>query len=230
MARHVAVVHDPIVAELRTDRGTRRARNLRKHYKIPAVLYGLGKEAVSIALPHAATETILRSGSHTADITLDGKTEKVLIQDVQYDYLQKEIEHIDLLRIDPNQKVKVKVALDFRGTPKGAKDGGILAAQLNEIELEVLATAIPSEIRVSVEDLELNAVLHAKDIALPAGAKLLDNPDRIVAAVTVFKEVVAEDLGAGAAEPEVIGKKPEEGAEGDAAKAGAPAAKAAPKK
>jgi large subunit ribosomal protein L25 len=211
MAKHVVVHHDPIVAEARTASGTRKARAIRKEGKIPAVLYGLGKEAVSIALPHSQTEAILRSGAHTADLTLNGKTDKVLIQDVQYDYLQKEIEHIDLLRIDANQKVRVKVALDFRGTPKGAKEGGILETQLNELELEVLATDIPSDIRVNVEDMALDAVLHAKDIVLPKGAKLIDNPERIVAAVSAIKEVEAIDLTTATAEPEVIGKKPEEG-------------------
>ena len=104
---------------------------------------------------------MLQSGAHILEVTLDGKQEKMLIQDVQYDYLQTTPEHIDLLRIDPNQRVTVKVNLEFRGTPKGTKEGGVLETQTSEVELEVLALAIPDAIRVNVENLELHQILHA---------------------------------------------------------------------
>src|SRR6185503_20157141 len=170
--------------------------------------------------------SLLATGTHIIDITLNGKSEKMLIQDVQYDYLQKDIEHIDLLRIDPNKKVKVKVALDFRGTPKGAKEGGILETQTPEIELEVSPLHIPSSIRVNVENLELHQILHAKEIPLPEGATLVDYAEKIICQVRTVKEEVAAVEGVPTAtEPEVIGKKKEEeGAEG----AAAPAAGAKP--
>src|SRR3954462_11631093 len=123
---------------------------LRASGKTPGVVYGLGKDVVSIAVSTPETLSVLRSGAHIMELTLDGKTEKMLIQDVQYDYLQTNLAHIDLLRIDPNQKVKVKVALEFRGTPKGAKEGGILETQTTELEVEVLALQIPDSIRVNV--------------------------------------------------------------------------------
>jgi large subunit ribosomal protein L25 len=224
----------PIIAEPRTIRGTRKTRFLRAEGKIPAIIYGLGKDPVKVSIPYPETLTVLRSGSHILDISLEGKAEKLLIQDVQYDYLQKDVEHIDLLRIDPKKKVHVKVALEFRGTPKGTKEGGILETQTPEIELEVSPLEIPDLIRVNVEHLEMHQILHAKEIALPAGAKLLDYGDKIICQVrTVKEEVAAVVAEAGPAEPEVIGKKKEEeGAEGaapaaggDKAKAAAPAAK-----
>ena len=83
------------------------------------------------------------------EIALNGKPEKMLIQDVQYDYLQANVEHIDLMRIDPTKKVRVKVALEFRGTPKGAKEGGILETPTTEVEIEVSPLHIPDSIRDS---------------------------------------------------------------------------------
>ena len=157
------------------------------------------------------------------DVVIDGKPEKVLIKDVQYDYLQKEIEHIDLMRIDENQRVKVKVPLDFRGTPKGTKEGGILEKQMAELELEVLAMAIPDGIRVNVEDLELNGIIHAREVPLPP-VKLMHHPDQIVCQVrTVKEEVAVVEAVATSTEPEVIGKKKEDeaAAEGEGGKAGA---------
>jgi large subunit ribosomal protein L25 len=224
----------PVALEIRKERGSRKSQFLRASGKLPGVVYGLKKDPVSIALPFVETVNLLRSGSHIMEVTLEGKQEKMLIQDVQYDYLQTTVEHVDLLRIDPNQRVSVKVALEFRGTPKGTKEGGILETQTNEVELEVLALAIPDTIRVNVENLEMHQILHAKDIALPEGAKLMDNPEKIICQVRTVKEEVAATEGAPAtAEPEVIGKKKEEeGAEGaaDAAKTGGKAPAAGTKK
>ena len=212
MAKHEVVKQEhPVTAELREGRGSRKTQFLRAEGKLPGIIYGLKKDPVAISLPGPATVSVLRSGSHIIDITLSGKVEKMLIQDVQYDYLNKDVEHIDLLRIDPTKKVRVKVALDFRGTPKGTKEGGILETQNSEIELEVSPLAIPSAIRVNVEHLEMHQILHAKEVPLPAGAKLVDYAEKIICQVRTVKEEVAAVVAEVApGEPEVIGKKKEE--------------------
>jgi len=222
----------PIAVELRSERGSRKTWFLRAEGKTPGIIYGLGKDPVAIAMSTPLAVSVLQSGAHIMEITLEGKNEKMLIQDVQYDYLQTNIEHIDLLRIDPSKKVRVKVSLEFRGVPKGSKEGGVLETQTPEIEIEVSPLAIPGTIRVNIEHLELHQILHAKDVALPEGAKLVDYPEKIICQVrTVKEEVAAVGAEATTAEPEVIGKKKEEeGAEGAAAdakggKAAAPAKK-----
>jgi large subunit ribosomal protein L25 len=227
----------PVVAELRAERGSRRTQLLRAQGKTPGIIYGMGKEPITISLPSIEAAAVLKSGSHIMDIALDGKAEKLLIQDVQYDYLQTNVEHIDLLRIDPAKKVRVKVALEFRGVPKGTKEGGILETQSPEVEIEVSPLQIPDSIRVNVENLEMHDIIHAKDVPMPAGAKLMDYPEKIICQVRTVKEEVAAVVAEVApTEPEVIGKKKEEeGAEGAAAPAdgkapakaaaGAPAAK-----
>jgi large subunit ribosomal protein L25 len=226
----------PLLAEPRSERGTRRSQLLRASGKTPGILYGLGKEPVAISLPTGEIIAVLKSGSHIMEISLDGKAEIMLIQDVQYDYLQTNVEHIDLLRIDPTKKVRVKVALEFRGTPKGAKEGGILETQTTVVEIEVSPLQIPDLIRVNVEHLEMHDIIHAKDVPMPTGAKLMDYPEKIICQVRMVKEEVAAVVAEVApTEPEVIGKKKEEeGAEGAAAPADgkapakAPAAAAAP--
>jgi large subunit ribosomal protein L25 len=233
--QEVAKQQKPVTAEVRTTRGSRKAQYLRATGKIPGVVYGLQQQPVLITLPLPETLSVLQSGSHILEVAIEGKAEKMLIQDVQYDYLNANVEHVDLLRIDPNKKVKVKVALDFRGTPKGTKEGGILETQATEVELEVSPLAIPSSIRVNVENLEMHQILHAKEVALPEGATLVDFADKIICQVrTVKEEVAAATAEAGPAEPEVIGKKKEEegaeGAAGGETKGGAPKAGAAAKK
>ncbi|HEY4329021.1 MAG TPA: hypothetical protein VGN88_04735, partial [Phycisphaerae bacterium] len=125
------------------------------------------------------------------------------------------------------------IALEFRGTPKGTKEGGILEKQNSEIEIEVSPLEIPDTIRVNVDNLDMHEIIHAKEIVLPEGAKLIDYPEKIICQVrTVKEEVATAVVDAGAAEPEVIGKKKEEeGAEGAAGDAkAAPAKGAAPAK
>jgi large subunit ribosomal protein L25 len=230
-ASHSPKQANPVKAEVRKSRGSRASQRIRAEGKIPGIVYGLGKDPVAITLPGAETVSVILSGSHILEVALDGKNEKMLIQGVGRDYRDTTVEHIDLLRIDPNQKVKVKIALEFRGTPKGAKEGGILETIHSDIEIEVPALAIPDMIRVNVENLELHGVLHAKEIALPANAKLLTNPETIIVTVRTVKEEVAAVVEAGPTEPEVIGKKKEEeGAEGEAAAAGDKKAAAPAKK
>jgi large subunit ribosomal protein L25 len=215
---------------LRSAPGRKGAEHLRKNGKIPGVVYGLAKENLPIELGAKEAERAIHSGTHLVDIKLNGSVEHVLIQDVQYDHLQMAIEHVDFMRIDPTHKVRVKVPLDFRGTPKGAKEGGILEVQISELELEVLPLEIPDRIRFDVEHLELHGLVHAKEIPLPSGARLLSPPpDQILCQVRTVKEVTPEETAAaGPAEPEVIGKKPAE--EGEAATAAAGKAPAAAKK
>ena len=217
--RHVLEV------SVRSEPGRKGALQLRKQGKVPGVLYGLAKENLSIELGAKETERAIHSGAHLVDIKLNGAVEHVLIQDVQYDHLQSVIEHVDFMRIDPTHKVRVKVPIEFRGTPKGAKEGGILEVQIAELEVEVLPLEIPDKIRFDVEHLEIHGLVHAKEIPLPAGVRLLNPADQILCQVRTVKEEVAAEatVAAGAAEPEVIGKKPAEEGAADAAAGGKPA-------
>ena len=120
MAKHTVHKQEKALAlDVRPERGSRRSRLIRAEGKLPGVVYGLGKDPVSVTFSAAEAIAVIHGGSHTIDVTIDGQTEKLLLQDVQYDYLQTTVEHVDFLRIDPNKKVNVRVALDFRGTPVG---------------------------------------------------------------------------------------------------------------
>jgi len=129
------------------------------------------------------------------------------------------------------------VPLELKGTPKGAAEGAVLQQIIAALEVECLVTEIPEVIRHNVADLEKDAVLHIKELTIPANVKVLQDGELIVATVREILEVVATAPVEGAtAEPEVIGRKPtdEEAAEGaeGAAAGGAAAAKkeAAPAK
>jgi large subunit ribosomal protein L25 len=136
-----------------------------------------------------------------------------------------EVIHVDFARVSLDEKVKVTVPVELKGTPKGEADGGVLQQIINEVEVECLVTEIPDAIRHNVSEMALDDVLHIKDIKLPSGVKVLQDEDLIVATVKEIKEeVTAAATEEGPAEPEVIGRKPAEGEEAAAGEAAAPAA------
>jgi large subunit ribosomal protein L25 len=207
-----------LTAQPREGLGSRKTKRLRDQGLIPGVVYGHKEAVVPVTLPKKELTTHIDRGAHVFDLALDGRTEKVLVKDVQYDHLGLEILHIDFARVSLDERVEVTVPLELKGTPKGEAEGGVLQQIVNELEIECLVTDIPDNITHSVAELGIDDVVHIKDLKLPAGAKALQDEDLIVAMVKVIsEEETTPAADAGAAEPEVIGRKPEEGeaAEGE---------------
>jgi large subunit ribosomal protein L25 len=207
----------------RSELGSRANKRLRDNGLIPGVIYGHKEAVVPITLPKKETVNHLKHGAHVFDLAIDGKSEKVLVKEVQYDHLGNEVLHVDFARVSLDEKVEVTVPIELKGEPKGDADGGVLQQIMAEIEIECLVTEIPDIIRHNVSEMALNDVLHVKDLKLPAGVKPLADGEQIVAQVKEVKEEETAVTAAveGEAEPEVIGKKKEDEtpAEGAAAPA-----------
>ncbi len=201
-----------MAAEPRSELGSRQNKRLRSAGLIPAVIYGHREAVVPIKLPKKELTNHLSRGTHVLDLTFDGKSEKVLVKDIQFDHLGMEILHVDFARVRLDEKVEVTVPLELKGTPKGESDGGVLQQIINELEIECLVTEIPDLIRHNVAEMALDDVLHIKDLKLPEGVRCLQDEDLIVATVKeVQEEATTEAVEAESNEPEVIGRKPEEG-------------------
>jgi large subunit ribosomal protein L25 len=209
------------------------ARRVRRDGKVPGVLYGAGKGAVSVSLDPRQISRILhsKSGHNTIfDLTLDGENTKAMIIDWQHEPVRGSLIHVDLKRIAMDQKLTVKVPIVLKGEAAGVKQqGGILEQIAREVEVQCLPADIPSQIEADVSELVFGKVLRIAD--LPHGEKLkfLSDPNQPVATVITIKEevaptpeAVAAEAGAAPAEPEVIKKgkqeTEEEGAEGAAEK------------
>ncbi len=210
-------------ATRRTDSGTRKTRVLRAQGQTPAVIYGHGEENVPIALSEHDLDVAIGHGERILEVHLGDKTENVLIKDVQYDTFGQHILHVDLTRVNLSDRVEIVVPVVLRGTPAGLTEGGVLQQQANELTVECLVTAIPEDVRIMVNDLNVGDSLHANDVELPEGVTLVTDPGQMVCSVTVVaEEVEAEVEGeeGEAAMPEVIGEKKDEddteGGEGDA--------------
>jgi large subunit ribosomal protein L25 len=216
----------------RKTRGKNEARRLRQLGKLPAVLYGGKGEAITLSVNAKQVGAILRSesGHNTLfQVDLGGKHEPAILKDWLVDPITGKLLHVDLLRVAMDVRMKVKVPVHTFGEPSGVKvQGGVFEVVTREVEIECLPADIPTEFRVDVSSLALNAQLRASELPLDTTKmKLLTEPERVLAHVVTLKveeekpaEAVATET-ATPAEPEVIkkGKKEAEGEEGAEAEA-----------
>jgi len=204
------------------------ARRIRRDGKIPAVVYGAGKNALPVSVDPRHVLRILRSDSgHNTifDLALNGDRSKAMIVDWQYEPIKGHLLHIDLKRIAMDKALRVSVPIMLQGVAEGVKtEGGILEHILREVEIECLPGDIPSHIDVDVTHLTFGKVLRVADLPHNAKLKYLTDENQPVAHVTAVKEEVAPtpeaaaaEAAAAPAEPEVIKKgkaeTEEEGAE-----------------
>jgi large subunit ribosomal protein L25 len=204
------------------------ARRVRAGGRIPAVVYGAGKEATSVAVDPRQVLRILHSesGHNTIfDLAMDDSRSKAMIVDWQFEPIKGRLLHVDVQRIAMDKKLTVTVPVLLKGEAAGVKqEGGILEQILREIEIECLPADIPKSIEADISHLTFGVELRVKDLAHNPKLKFLTEEDQMVAHITSVKEEVAptpeaaaEAAAAAPAEPEVIkkGKQEVEG-EGEA--------------
>ncbi|WP_284619014.1 50S ribosomal protein L25/general stress protein Ctc [Aquabacterium humicola] len=193
------------VAYERTLQGTGASRRLRLSGKVPGIVYGAG-EPKTIELDHNALYFALKKEAfHSSILEMDlaGATQKVLLRDFQMHAWKQQVLHVDFQRVDDTTRLHKKVPLHFSGEENSVAvktDKCLVSHVANEIEIECLATQLPEFIAVDLSGLTKGQSLHATDIQLPAGIKLVRhgslNP--VIVAATPPK-VEAEEAPADAA-------------------------------
>ena len=174
-------------------------KTLRKKGYVPAVVYGRGSEPELVSLDGQFLRKVLGSsaGSNVLmDLEIEGVSESsggaVMIKELQRHPIQKDMFiHADLIRISLDEKLEVEIPLNLVGEPEGVQDGGILQIQLREIRVRCLPGNIPQSIDFSVEEMKVGDVIAVADLTLPEGVELVEEPDEIVASVTI-PQVVEE--------------------------------------
>jgi large subunit ribosomal protein L25 len=199
----------------RDELGTARNRRLRKTGQVPAILYGHGEQNVSLAVSHAEILAAVKHGGKL--VALQGDvTESALIRALQWDTFGKQVLHVDLMRVSETETVETTITVELRGTAIGVNEGGVIQHILHELDIECPAAKIPEKIVVVINDLHLGKAIHAGEVPLPEGAKMLTDAELVVVQCTApHAELEVPAPGAeGGAEPELIRKeKGEEGAE-----------------
>ena len=170
-----------LTAEVRTEFGKGAARRIRRADKVPAVLYGHGTDPIHITLPGHETLLALRTNNALLSIDVDGTSQLALPKQVQRDPLKHTIEHVDLVLVRRGELVTVDVAILVEGE---AAPDTLVVIDHNSIPVEADATAIPTEIVVSIEGLRPGTQILAGDIKLPEGCTLGIDPEALVINIT----------------------------------------------
>ncbi|MHA7264212.1 50S ribosomal protein L25/general stress protein Ctc [Arthrobacter sp. TMN-37] len=188
-------------AEVRTEFGKGAARQARRANKIPAVIYGHGGDPLHVLLPAKATTLAVRTPNALLTLEVDGEDHLALAKDIQRNPLKQIIEHIDLLTVRRGEKVEVDVTIHIEGE---AAPEVVVNLESNTVLVEAEATHLPESLTVNIEGRQVGEHIHASDIQLPAGTRLLVDADTLIvnlAAPTVQDlgeaEAPAEEAGAG---------------------------------
>jgi large subunit ribosomal protein L25 len=197
-----------LAAEIRNERGKSGVNKVRGRGLCPAVVYGPGADAVNVAIDPKVFLKLMHTAGENAliDISLgDAGTKKVIVREIQYDPLKPMPIHVDFYIVSLDRTLEVSVPLELVGTPVPvSQKSGMLTQALHELQVECLPGSIPQSIKVDVSALALGDSLHVRDIAVPAGVTVLDNPEQTVAAVAGLGAETEVAPVTETAEPEVI--------------------------
>ncbi|MSQ95345.1 MAG: 50S ribosomal protein L25 [Gemmataceae bacterium] len=206
----------------RTKSGTNAAKQVRKQGLVPAVIYGHGEPTASLSVSGDALNKAIRRGVRIFDVKLGSVTQKTLLRDVQWDPLGHDLLHADFYRVRADEKITLEIKVELRGTAPGVTvGGGVLVQQVHSLSVECLIINIPESIRVNIGELQLDQAIHVKELTLPEGVVVKNDPDAIIVQVSqkVIEEVAAPVAAlpgaADSSEPEVIGRVKGEDEEGE---------------
>ncbi|MBW4055269.1 MAG: 50S ribosomal protein L25 [Proteobacteria bacterium] len=183
--------------ELRTKTGTGVSRRLRNADMIPGVVYGKGLDPVAVSIKYRDLQAAISgAGGQNNLITLVGggslDQNIAIVIDIQRDPIKRTVKHVDLHRINPNEKLRITVPVVLTGTAIGVKEGGLLDLGHHELHIECLPGNIPDSITIDVSDLKIAHSIHVSDIALPEGIAILDQPK--IPVVSVLGRVKEEEV------------------------------------
>jgi large subunit ribosomal protein L25 len=212
----------PVASRTATGKGA--ARSLRREGKVPAVIYGHGREAEAVTIETATLHKMLvgiSAATTIVDVTVDGRAPvKALIREIQRDSLRPaEIIHLDLYEVRGDEEITLQIPIRLIGIPDGVRNfGGVLDHVLRELEIEVLPADIPEHVDLDVTALTIGHSLFVRDLEVPK-AKVLNDPDTPICTVVAPRSeeapavVATEEVAP--VEPELI-RKPKAEAEGEA--------------
>ena len=196
--------------------GSAESKRLRKDGNIPAVVYGMGMDPLSVAINAREFRNALKTEAGTnVIINLEVGSDKftALAREIQKHPYRDEYLHIDLIQIDLTQTVEADVQIDFVGIPLGVKEEGGLVQTINSsISISALPTNIPTSIELDISALNVGDNLTATDVSLPEGVELANEDDEsLLVTITLPRAAVEEEEE----DLDELGMEGEEGADGE---------------
>jgi large subunit ribosomal protein L25 len=196
-----------VVAQMRKGQGRGASRRLRHTGKVPGILYGGKKPAVSIELDHNPLYHQLRDEKFHASVltlALDGSKEQVLLRAVNMHPFKLQVQHVDFQRVSADEKIHIKVPLHFVNAEKSPaikEQGGLITHVLSEIDVRCLPADLPEFIEVDLSALAIGHSIHIRELTMPKGVEfaLGGNENPTVASAQIPKAAIAEEEEAAAA-------------------------------
>lgn len=192
-----------IEAQVRSDIGKGASRRLRHAEKVPGIIYGGGKDPITLVFEHNHLAKALENEafySRILTLKTGSESEKVVLKDMQRHPYKRRILHIDLQRVRADEKLHMHVPLHFIGEDKapGVKDaGGLISHIMTDVEVACFPDKLPEHLELDISTLALNQILHLSNIPLPEGVELVElahGNDRPVVSIHMprAEEVVEE--------------------------------------
>ncbi len=219
-----------VEASVRHDMGKGASRRLRREKKVPGVVYGGKKEAVSLSIEHNKLAKALENEafySHILTLKTGSEDERVILKAVQRHAFKPVLLHVDFQRINMNEKLHMHIPLHFTGAEEapGVKEGGLVSHIMSDVEVSCLPANLPEYLEIDIADMALNDIKHLSDIKLPEGVEIValthedDKPVVSIHMPRIEEEPVVEEAAEpiSAEVPAMAQKSPEEIAAEDAA-------------
>jgi len=191
-----------IDGHLRTENGKKVARQLRSQDNVLAVIYGGATEVNFYAPAKAFKSLVYTSEFQLADVTVEGKTYKCILKDLQFDKVTDALLHVDLLELVDNKKVIATLPLKMVGVSVGVKAGGKLIVKMKSLKVKALPKDLREFIECDITNLDLNGNIRVQDVQAP-NMEILNPPRIPVASVVLTRQLKQEESAAtpGAAAP-----------------------------
>ncbi|MEJ2692933.1 MAG: 50S ribosomal protein L25/general stress protein Ctc, partial [Candidatus Thiodiazotropha sp.] len=166
-----------VIAQSRSDTGKGASRRLRRSGILPGIVYGAHQEPIMISLKHHELIHALKNEafySNLLTLKVDGKSETVVLKDLQRHPAKPFILHVDFQRVQADEKIRLHVPIHFvnEDACPGIKAGGQASHVMSDVEIACLPKDLPEFIEVDMSKLEMGAILHASELALPSGVEL----------------------------------------------------------
>lgn len=214
-----------LIADTGRGVGSGSARRLRAEEKIPAIVYGLGMDPISVAVERRDLRKALSgpSGVNTIlQLTVGGEVYPAIVKDMQRHPVRKTVQHVDFIQIDMSAEIVVTVPIHLEGDAETVyQEGGLVEQARNELEISTTPGNIPNEIVVDISAMDMDTTITVADLDLPAGVVANEDPERTIVTATYMATPVLdeEDEAAEEAEGEEAAAG-EAGAGGEAAEGG----------
>ena len=193
-----------LTAETGRATGSASSRRLRFEDKIPGVLYGHGMSPVSLSVARRDLRAALSgpAGLNTIiDLKVGGSTYPAIVKELQRHPVRRTVSHIDFQQISMTEEIVVNVPIHLTGTAKAVvSEGGFVDPAVDSIEVRTTPSALPNEIVIDITNMNVDDVIHLRDVALPAGVTAVGDPDLVVVTVLTTRAESVAPAAAPAAE------------------------------